>query len=180
MKKRDELLWGLAERLPWLTRPWLDVGAGDGSAGLELYRHILEHNDGAAQPVQIDVSPGGAAVRPFDGRRLPFGNGEFEWCLFNFVLHHAGASDGPELIREARRVCRRGIVVQEDLDDGKPRTWRSLQRHHCGGWFLSASSWIFELRLHFSHVEATFHPSDAEDVPHYNVPRALFVATTRV
>jgi SAM-dependent methyltransferase len=51
---------------------------------------------------------------PFDGLRLPFGDGAFDVVLLSFVLHHVPNPDKAALLAETRRVARRRVCVLED------------------------------------------------------------------
>jgi len=50
----------------------------------------------------------------FDGRELPFADASFDIVLLLFVLHHA--EDARAVLREATRVCRRHVIVFEDVN----------------------------------------------------------------
>jgi SAM-dependent methyltransferase len=54
-------------------------------------------------------------VDPFDGSTLPYAEGAFDIVLFVDVLHHA--DDPMSLLREARRVARRAIVIKDHTND---------------------------------------------------------------
>jgi ubiquinone/menaquinone biosynthesis C-methylase UbiE len=64
----------------------------------------------------------------FDGIRLPFPDKSIDAALFSFVLHHVADELKPLLIAEAKRVCRKRILVIEDT----PRTWfdRFVSQRH--------------------------------------------------
>jgi SAM-dependent methyltransferase len=55
-------------------------------------------------------------VRPFDGQTLPAPDCSYDAVLLVDVLHHA--ADPRQLLREARRVARRTVVVKDHLREG--------------------------------------------------------------
>jgi len=66
----------------------------------------------------IDVHDGRRAALEnfalYDGGALEFPSRRFDVVVFAFVLHHVPNSVKPKLVAEARRVCRRTVVVIED------------------------------------------------------------------
>ncbi|HTR55726.1 MAG TPA: class I SAM-dependent methyltransferase [Kofleriaceae bacterium] len=50
----------------------------------------------------------------YDGHTLAFPDRRFDVVVLAFVLHHVPNEIKPQLVAEARRVCRRTIVVIED------------------------------------------------------------------
>lgn len=92
----------------------LDVGTGDGWLASQL----------AARGEGLTVSGIDVKVRPdaripvtaFDGRTIPYPDRSFDVVLFVDVLHHAGDALG--LLREARRVARRCVVIKDHLCEG--------------------------------------------------------------
>ena len=55
-------------------------------------------------------------VTEFDGRTIPFADASFDVVLFVDVLHH---TEVPEvLLREAKRIATRGILLKDHLKDG--------------------------------------------------------------
>jgi SAM-dependent methyltransferase len=92
----------------------LDIGCGDGRVGAEVAR------------LRPDLTVAGAEVLPregcripvtaFDGRRLPFADGQFGAALIVDVLHH---TDEPAvLLREAVRVAREVVVLKDHFCEG--------------------------------------------------------------
>jgi ubiquinone/menaquinone biosynthesis C-methylase UbiE len=92
----------------------LDLGCGEGFVLAELAR---EH-----EVVGVDIVDLRATALPrfalYDGIHVPFPDASFDVVLITFVLHHVPDDLKPALVREARRVTRRDLVVLEDT----PRT----------------------------------------------------------
>jgi len=92
----------------------LDVGSGDGLLGKLIFQ------------LRPDISISGidVLVRPrthiptdrYDGKTIPHVNGSFDGVIFVDVLHHT--TDPMILLREAKRVARRTIVIKDHLVDG--------------------------------------------------------------
>jgi SAM-dependent methyltransferase len=57
----------------------------------------------------------GLALRVAEGTDLPFGDGAFDVAHASLVLHHLDPDDAVRLLRELRRVARRGVVVNDLL-----------------------------------------------------------------
>jgi SAM-dependent methyltransferase len=92
----------------------LDVGTGDGqiAALIELRRpdvRICGIDLLVRERTEISVTP-------FDGRRIPFPDDSFDVVTFVDVLHHA--ADPMQLLREALRVSRNGLIVKDHTCDG--------------------------------------------------------------
>jgi SAM-dependent methyltransferase len=104
----------------------LDVGCGSGWVALRLAQQT------SLAVSTVDIGDFRAVPTPdfhvFDGVRLPFPDKSIDAALFSFVLHHVPDEIKPLLIAEARRVCRRRILVIEDT----PSTWfdRWASRRH--------------------------------------------------
>ena len=67
--------------------------------------------------------------------------------LFHYVLHHASDGDPISLLREARRVTRKYVIVGEDMAGEDPE--RALRNffHETAGLFRGPEEWqqLFEL-----------------------------------
>lgn len=109
---------------PALEPGWsvLDVGCGSGHVLAELA--VDQHPVMGVDIVDCRETP----LEPFalyDGVHIPCPEASWDVVLLTFVLHHVPNEIKPALIREARRVARRRIVVLEDT----PRTF--LDRFAC-------------------------------------------------
>ena len=52
-------------------------------------------------------------VEAADALALPYSDGEFDFALCSTALHHFGDGDAVRVLRELRRVARRGVVVND-------------------------------------------------------------------
>jgi ubiquinone/menaquinone biosynthesis C-methylase UbiE len=90
----------------------LDVGCGDGA----VTRALADRAGWVAEGIDVFVRPATCVpVRPFDGHRIPHPDRSFDAVVFVDVLHHT--PDPTELLREARRVARRAVLVKDHLAD---------------------------------------------------------------
>jgi SAM-dependent methyltransferase len=92
----------------------LAIGSGNGvlAAGVNRLKPVL-----GVEGVDCEAL-GSAAIstHKFDGMRLDFPDEAFDWCFLVDCIHR---SDEPELLlREAARVCRKGLVIKDFLRDG--------------------------------------------------------------
>ena len=91
----------------------LDIGCGTGHmlAELSLFRGI------EPQGVDLDLHPERFAEIPitvFDGKSLPFDDGQFDATMLCYVMHHLVPADAAAMLQEARRVTRRKVFLIED------------------------------------------------------------------
>jgi ubiquinone/menaquinone biosynthesis C-methylase UbiE len=92
----------------------LDLGCGDGSIARSLMddRPNLEIRG-------VDVLRRPEVRIPFDlydGNTIPFSDGSFDWVTVVDVLHHT--DDPQDVLTEAARVARLGVVVKDHLREG--------------------------------------------------------------
>jgi SAM-dependent methyltransferase len=98
----------------------LDIGCGIGL----LHRYLPAFTD---HVVGVDVSEDAlrqarqrnsdVAYQHYDGRRLPFGAGQFDLALAVTVMHHVPVAQWPDFVREAHRVIKPGgafIVIEHN------------------------------------------------------------------
>ena len=106
----------------------LDVGTGSADIPLELV-HRLRAQGRAAGAVAVDsraeilelarnLDPRlrhaeGVELAVADGRALPFADGTFDVVHASLLLHHLEPRDAVAFLREARRVARRGVIVND-------------------------------------------------------------------
>jgi len=92
----------------------LDVGCGDGKVAAAFRT--------PDRPVQlIDVVNYNATALPFqlyDGRNIPFPDKSFDYSFLITVLHHC--DDPLQVLREAKRVTRKRIIVEESVYLNEP------------------------------------------------------------
>jgi ubiquinone/menaquinone biosynthesis C-methylase UbiE len=92
----------------------LDVGCGTGH--LSAYLREMYGVDPTGMDVK-DFRQAQIRFQQFDGTSIPFPDNAFDHVVLSEVLHH---SHNPmSLIKECRRVARRGILVFEDMPDGR-------------------------------------------------------------
>jgi SAM-dependent methyltransferase len=92
----------------------LDVGCGDG-----LLSHMLAQLRPDVRIEGIDVLPRKDARIPvagFDGSHIPHADDSYDCVLFVDVLHHS--EDADQLLREARRVARKLILIKDHTLEG--------------------------------------------------------------
>ena len=106
----------LLPRLPEGGRV-LDVGCGDGLLASVLQASRASGGGLTFEGIDIVVRPDAHIhVTPFDGETFPFDDASFDAVLIVDVLHHA--DDPHRLIREARRVTRKAVVIKDHTREG--------------------------------------------------------------
>ena len=92
----------------------LDIGAGDGAIGAAFGaggRHVQLMD-------VVDYNRTGLPFALYDGMTIPFPDKSFDNALLIVVLHHC--ADPLRVLREARRVARRRIIVIESVYLSEP------------------------------------------------------------
>jgi ubiquinone/menaquinone biosynthesis C-methylase UbiE len=106
----------------------LDVGTGGGDLPLAFARHGRRRGPwrviaSDSRPEILDLAAAWTGSEPnvttllADGRQLPIGDGEVDVGHASLVLHHLDPPDVVLVLRELRRVSRRGVVIN-DLQRG--------------------------------------------------------------
>ncbi|MCL6590665.1 MAG: class I SAM-dependent methyltransferase [Firmicutes bacterium] len=106
--------WSVKRLLQWL-QPGdriLDLGAGDCYLGQLL---INQYRFDVTNLEVEDYNFTDLPLTLYNGTDIPFPDNSFDVVLMLFVLHHT--SNPGRILSEARRVCRRSIIVFEDLFD---------------------------------------------------------------
>lgn len=95
----------------------LDIGCGGGMLG-----HRILNRGGCPDGVIVEgvekFKRGGEPidVTPYDGERMPFEDDSFDVVILADVLHHE--EDELVLLRDARRVARRLVIIKDHKPDG--------------------------------------------------------------
>ena len=112
--RRVEVLASWFARLAPKNALILDVGCGNGlvAAALRSKRPDLTLRGIDVLPREQNYIP----VEMFDGARIPFDDDSFDAVLFSDVLHHT--DDPAVLLREARRVARRCVLIKDHFRQG--------------------------------------------------------------
>jgi len=121
-----------ARRIAPFLRPGdrvLDVGAGDCRLDLILTAKCR------CAVVPLDVDDYNTTSLPltlYDGCHVPFPDDSFDVVLLIFVLHHA--TDARAVLLEAQRVCRRHVIVFEDVNQTVWDRWVFRVFHRWLAW----------------------------------------------
>jgi SAM-dependent methyltransferase len=97
----------------------LDIGSGNG--GLVLALRNLGYDVTASDVDDLSFYPEVNSVI-FESPTLPFADKSFDVAMFVTVLHHAPASHHQDLLKEAKRVAKT-VIVMEDVFNG------TVQKH---------------------------------------------------
>jgi ubiquinone/menaquinone biosynthesis C-methylase UbiE len=103
----------LAQIIPGAGRV-LDLGCGDGL----ISRMLMERRpDLEIEGVDVLIRPQTLIpVTQFDGSVLPFEAGSVDYVTIVDVLHHT--KDPAAVLKEARRVARKGVIIKDHLLEG--------------------------------------------------------------
>lgn len=92
----------------------LDVGCGDG----KIDSYIIERNrDLTIQGIDVLVRPDTYIdVKQYDGKTIPYGDGEFDTVMTIDVLHHT--DDPGAIVAELARVSSRYVIIKDHVRSG--------------------------------------------------------------
>lgn len=114
-RRRTEVLasW-LVDLFPAEATRLLDVGSGDGT----IAALVRDRRPGTeVEGVDVLIRPRTLIpVQAFDGRTLPFSDGEVDVVTLIDVLHHV--DDPDELLGECLRVSRHGVIIKDHFRQG--------------------------------------------------------------
>ncbi len=132
---------------------WLDVGADTGAVSLYLSELLASKS---FELCDVTVAPRALfPVRRITGERLDYEPNSFDIVFFSYVLHHA-ADDTIQLLRDARKVARKYVVVTEDpKENADDYYWAYM--HDKRGTFRGCKEWrqLFDVvGLSIVHDEA--------------------------
>jgi SAM-dependent methyltransferase len=104
----------LADLVPPGTQTVLDIGCGSG----QIARLVGERrSEVQITGIDILVRPDTwIPVQPFDGTTIPLADQSVDVAMFVDVLHHT--HDPKVLLKEAKRVARRAILIKDHCRDG--------------------------------------------------------------
>lgn len=142
-RRRDRLVDVIDTYLP-VGVSVLDIGCGNGEVGQQLAMAGREVAGVETQQREQCAIP----LAIYDGEQLPFATNSFDWAVIVDVLHHA--SDPDQVISEARRVARAGLVVKDHYAETAGQRFRLgvmdwVGNRHFGvgrdGHYLSRDEW---------------------------------------
>ena len=162
--RRDEyFIRELATRFGASKLTLVDVGAGTGTLSAIVaavlkspHLQLVDVNDpetnkglgstaAALFSRSFDAFSEAHPVQTFDGRTLELEDGFYDVALLTYVLHHA-AGDTISLLKEAKRVARRYVIVLEDVIDTEDDA-KNAFAHDPRGTFRHRKEWdaLFDL-----------------------------------
>lgn len=151
----------------------LDIGCGDGKLDCLLVEKVEGMRiEGAEIQPRADCA---ITCRAFDGVHLPFADESFDGCMFVDVLHHA--PDAAAILREARRVSKKFILIKDHLAESALAHFRLRVMDWVGNRahgvalpynYLSIKQW----QQLYSAVGLTVDKTECE-IPLYPVPFSL-------
>ncbi|MEM9513449.1 MAG: methyltransferase domain-containing protein [Actinomycetota bacterium] len=142
-RRRSRLVASIATLLPTGANV-LDIGCGNGEIGADLT--ALGHRVVGAEVLQRETCAVPSVL--YDGDRLPFVSDSVDWAVLVDVLHHAPRP--AQVVQEALRVARRGLVVKDHLSERRFddltlsfMDWVGNRQFGVGrdGRYLSAADW---------------------------------------
>ena len=93
----------------------LDVGCGDGRIPSKI--NTLKPNLKFIGLEILKREKCAIDYNLYDGKKIPFDDNYFDYVMFVDVLHHTNNIE--ELLKEARRVSRKGIIIKDHYSNNK-------------------------------------------------------------
>lgn len=152
------------------ARSVLDVGAGDG-----VIARAVADKVGAERVMGVDVllrPSSRVEVVPYDGARLPFGDGAFEAVMLSDVLHHC--EDPALVLGECLRVASRLVVIKDHFRFGPVSRALLLAMDVVGnaeagvlvrGTYFSPAEWVQLARAAGGRITGLTWPLRIHDAP---------------
>lgn len=110
-RRRVRILSDLLAQLVPEGAKVLDVGCGNG-----MVAHLLKQLKPTVDIEGLEVMPRPSCLikcQSFDGATIPLPNASVDVCMFIDVLHHTSDIEG--MLKEARRVARRHVLIKDHL-----------------------------------------------------------------
>ncbi len=163
----------------------LDVGCGDGNNARRIAELV-----GAKRLEGIDVHVRPTATIPvtkYDGRHVPFADGEFDAVTIIDVLHHC--EDPQQVLREIMRVAKRVVAIKDHFAFG-PLTDKMLYYMDlagnakdgiaCPGTYFTPKQWVDMIQSAGGRIASLDWPLKTHDVPWNIVGWPILQFTMRV
>jgi len=153
----------------------LDIGAAEGYLGDELANRHRAHVE------LVDIANGFRSPLPhhvYDGKHLPFPDNAFDAATIYFVLHHT--NDADQVLREARRVATRRVVIVESWARGPIRNWVLIIADRLAN-ALRGGRWRDPIRYrtpdnwHRTFGETGFRLAESQDLGGWFHAKQLFI-----
>lgn len=133
----------------------LEVGCGTGSVLQQLAAHQVRASlagvdigANRSQEIEEAASKANIAIRDYDGKRLPFEDGSFDFVYATHVLEHVPDERG--FLHELRRVARRYVYVEVPCELHVRTSFAALQTTLMIGHINAYSPRSFALTLETS------------------------------
>jgi SAM-dependent methyltransferase len=139
----------------------LDLGCGLGGYAHHLIRRGHEVTAVDRNPRYVELARRyGVPAQLVEGERLPFADGAFDAVFLVEVLEHIPDGAVPAVLREARRVAKRSVILTvPDCTDHARLTDQGFMHSHFACvdhvQFFTAENLPALLRQHFPRVEVT-------------------------
>ena len=124
----------------------LDVGGGTGVIAQAMAELFPVGRVQAVDLVDRFCPTLSVETRQYDGRHLPFGNGECDAATLNNVLHHVPVKERVGLLREIRRVVDGPLYIKDHVSNGRLDDWRLTAMDAIGNIPFGGMLWAQYLR----------------------------------